>query len=63
MTALDPAPGAGSLLGHTPAPSRRGREEVPVAWSTRELAGPSVKTVRYHHELGLLDKPERLTNG
>jgi len=37
-----------------------------VAWSTRELAelaGTSVKTVPYYHQLGLLDEPERLTNG
>jgi DNA-binding transcriptional MerR regulator len=37
-----------------------------VAWSTRELAelaGTSVKTARYYHQLGLLDEPERLTNG
>ena len=34
-----------------------------MAWSTRELAGTSVKTVRYYHQLGLLDEPERLTNG
>ncbi len=63
---LDPAPGAGSLLGHTPAPSRRDREEPPGAWSTRELAelaGTTVKSVRYYHQLELLDEPERLTNG
>jgi DNA-binding transcriptional MerR regulator len=37
-----------------------------VAWSTRdlaELAGTTVKSVRYYHQLGLLDEPERLTNG
>lgn len=37
-----------------------------MAWSTRELAelaGTTVKSVRYYHQLGLLDEPERLTNG
>jgi DNA-binding transcriptional MerR regulator len=37
-----------------------------VAWSTRELAelaGTTVKSVRYYHQLGLLDEPARLTNG
>jgi DNA-binding transcriptional MerR regulator len=37
-----------------------------VAWSTRELAelaGTTVKSVRYYHQLGLLHEPERLTNG
>jgi DNA-binding transcriptional MerR regulator len=37
-----------------------------VAWSTRELAelaGTTVKSVRYYHQLGLLDEPERLSNG
>ncbi|GAA0962154.1 helix-turn-helix domain-containing protein [Frigoribacterium faeni] len=36
-----------------------------MAWSTRELAGlagTTVKAVRYYHQLGLLDEPERLSN-
>lgn len=37
-----------------------------MAWSTRELAelaGTTVKTVRHYHKLGLLDEPERASNG
>ena len=37
-----------------------------MAWSTRqlaEMAGTTVKSVRYYHQLGLLDEPERLGNG
>ena len=37
-----------------------------MAWSTRELAefaDTTVKSVRYHHQLGSLDEPERLGNG
>ena len=37
-----------------------------MAWSTRELAeliSTTVRSVRYHHQLGLLDEPERLANG
>jgi len=37
-----------------------------MAWSTRELAdlaGTTVKAVRHYHKLGLLDEPERKTNG
>jgi DNA-binding transcriptional MerR regulator len=37
-----------------------------MAWSTRELAelaGATVKTVRYYHRIGLLDEPERAANG
>jgi DNA-binding transcriptional MerR regulator len=37
-----------------------------MAWSTRELAelaGTTLKTVRYYHRIGLLDEPERTTNG
>ncbi|MEP7765191.1 MerR family transcriptional regulator [Sanguibacter sp. 25GB23B1] len=37
-----------------------------MAWSTRqlaELAGTTVKTVRHYHETGLLDEPERTSNG
>jgi DNA-binding transcriptional MerR regulator len=37
-----------------------------VAWSTRqlaEMAGTTVKSVRYYHQLGLLDEPARLSNG
>jgi DNA-binding transcriptional MerR regulator len=37
-----------------------------VAWSTRqvaELAGTTVKAVRYYHRIGLLDVPERTANG
>jgi DNA-binding transcriptional MerR regulator len=37
-----------------------------MAWSTRqlaELAGTTVKTVRYYHDVGLLDLPERAGNG
>src|SRR5690606_38538605 len=41
-------------------------EEVAMAWSTRrlaELAGSTVKAIRYYHEIGLLDEPERRSNG
>lgn len=37
-----------------------------MAWSTRELAelaGTTVKAVRYYHLIGLLDEPERRSNG
>jgi DNA-binding transcriptional MerR regulator len=37
-----------------------------VAWSTRELArltATTVKTIRYYHQLGILDEPERMANG
>lgn len=37
-----------------------------MAWSTRELAdlaGTTVNTIRHYHRSGLLDQPERLTNG
>lgn len=37
-----------------------------MAWSTRELAelaGTTVNTVRHYHRLGLLDEPERRSNG
>lgn len=37
-----------------------------MSWSTRELAelaGTTVNTVRHYHQLGLLDEPERLSNG
>lgn len=37
-----------------------------MAWSTRELAdlaGTTVKAVRHYHKLGLLEEPERKTNG
>lgn len=37
-----------------------------MAWSTRrlaELAGSTVKAIRYYHEIGLLDEPERRSNG
>ena len=37
-----------------------------MAWSTREiaeLAGTSLRAVRHHHEVGLLDEPERRANG
>lgn len=37
-----------------------------MAWSTRELAdlaGTTVNTVRHYHRLGLLEVPERGTNG
>jgi DNA-binding transcriptional MerR regulator len=37
-----------------------------VAWSTRqlaELAGTTTKTVRHYHELGLLEEPDRASNG
>lgn len=37
-----------------------------MAWSTRQLAdlaGTTVKAVRYYHQLGLLDEPERISNG
>ncbi|MFC4334037.1 MerR family transcriptional regulator [Salininema proteolyticum] len=37
-----------------------------MAWSTREiaeLAGTSLRAVRHYHDIGLLDEPERLSNG
>lgn len=37
-----------------------------MAWSTRqvsELAGTSLRAVRHHHEIGLLDEPDRGPNG
>ena len=37
-----------------------------MAWSTRELAdiaGTTIKAVRHYHKLGLLDDPERQSNG
>ncbi|TDD04211.1 MerR family transcriptional regulator [Saccharopolyspora terrae] len=37
-----------------------------MAWSTRQvadLAGTTVKAVRHYHEIGLLDMPERSSNG
>jgi DNA-binding transcriptional MerR regulator len=37
-----------------------------MAWSTRELAelaGTTLRTVRYYHEVGLLEPPERAVNG
>jgi DNA-binding transcriptional MerR regulator len=37
-----------------------------VAWSTRQiadLAGTTVNTVRHYHEAGLLEQPERRSNG
>ena len=37
-----------------------------MAWSTHELAdlaGTSLRTVRHYHEVGLLDEPERHSNG
>jgi DNA-binding transcriptional MerR regulator len=37
-----------------------------MAWSTRELAelaGTTLKTVRYYHRIGLLEEPERAANG
>lgn len=37
-----------------------------MAWSTRqiaELAGTTINTVRHYHEAGLLDEPERRSNG
>jgi DNA-binding transcriptional MerR regulator len=37
-----------------------------VAWSTRqiaELASTTVNTVRHYHEAGLLEEPERMSNG
>ncbi|MGW3189588.1 helix-turn-helix domain-containing protein [Streptomyces ardesiacus] len=37
-----------------------------MAWSTRrlaELAGTTAKAVRHYHEIGLLDEPERASNG
>jgi DNA-binding transcriptional MerR regulator len=38
----------------------------PMAWSTRELAelaGTTLKAVRYYHRIGLLEEPERAANG
>ncbi|WP_280421994.1 MerR family transcriptional regulator [Nocardia carnea] len=37
-----------------------------MSWSTRELAelaGTSVRTVRHYHDVGLLEQPERGSNG
>ncbi|MET0135554.1 MAG: MerR family transcriptional regulator [Kibdelosporangium sp.] len=37
-----------------------------MAWSTRELAelaGTTLKAVRYYHRIGLLEEPERAANG
>jgi DNA-binding transcriptional MerR regulator len=37
-----------------------------MAWSTREiaeLAGTSLRAVRHYHQVGLLDEPERRSNG
>jgi len=37
-----------------------------MAWSTSQLAdlaGTTIKAVRHYHKLGLLDEPERLSNG
>ena len=34
-----------------------------MTWSTRQLAGTTVKTVRHHHEIGLFDEPKRSSNG
>jgi DNA-binding transcriptional MerR regulator len=37
-----------------------------LAWSTSQLAqlaGTTIKAVRHYHEMGLLDEPERLSNG
>ncbi|MEV6863368.1 MerR family transcriptional regulator [Streptosporangium subroseum] len=37
-----------------------------MGWSTREvaqLAGTTLRTVRHYHEIGLLEEPERLSNG
>ncbi|MFC8801557.1 MerR family transcriptional regulator [Promicromonospora sp. NPDC057138] len=37
-----------------------------MAWSTRqiaELAGTTINTVRHYHEAGLLEEPERRSNG
>jgi DNA-binding transcriptional MerR regulator len=37
-----------------------------MAWSTREiadLAGTTVNTVRHYHSVGLLDEPDRMSNG
>jgi DNA-binding transcriptional MerR regulator len=41
-------------------------EGTAVAWSTREiaeLAGTSLRAVRHYHEVGLLEEPERRSNG
>lgn len=37
-----------------------------MTWSTREIAelsGTTVKSVRYYHQIGLLDEPDRAPNG
>ena len=49
-----------------PPPAPTTNEVTTLAWSTREiaeLAGTSLRAVRHYHEVGLLDEPERLTNG
>jgi DNA-binding transcriptional MerR regulator len=60
----------GRVGGGTPTGSAEtrptGTEERTVAWSTRqiaELAGTTVNTVRHYHEAGLLEEPERASNG
>lgn len=40
--------------------------DLPMTWSTREiadLAGTTVNTVRHYHRVGLLELPERMSNG
>ena len=37
-----------------------------MGWSTRQLAelsGTTIKAIRHYHEIGLLDEPERASNG
>jgi len=58
--------GHGLYWVHAGTPAGATERSPPVARSTRELAelaGTTVKSVRYYHQLGLLDEPERLGNG
>lgn len=58
--------GHGFYWVHAGTPAGATERSPPVAWSTRELAelaGTTVESVRYYHQLGLLDEPERLGNG
>ena len=47
-------------------PAASERTESAMTWSTREvaeLAGTTVNTVRHYHQAGLLELPERTSNG
>jgi DNA-binding transcriptional MerR regulator len=62
---LDPAPRARRSIVNV-GRSLIERKGNTLAWSTSqlaELAGTTIKAVRHYHEIGLLDEPERLSNG